>query len=77
MTSSAQIKEEANRAALIAQAAAVKEKQMLEMKDTEIKAAKERLEIETALPVSTAKVKVYEESEGRLFQVSETKAPAT
>lgn len=73
--SSARMKEEANRAALMAQAAALKAKQELELKEAEIKAAKERLEIDTALAVSTAKMKVYEEFEGQ-SQVSEIKPAA-
>lgn len=71
--SSERVKEEANRAALMARAASLKEKQALELKEAEIKAAKERLEIETAIAVSTAKVKVYEECEGVKSQVSETR----
>ena len=72
--SAARMKEEANRAALMAQAAALQEKQALELKEAEIKAAKERLEIDTALAVSTARMKVYEECEELQSQTG-TKEP--
>lgn len=74
--SSARMKEEANRAALMAQVAALQEKQELELKEAEITAAKKRLKIETALAVSTAKMQVYEEYEGQQSQISETKSAA-
>ena len=72
--SAARMKEEANRAALMAQAAALQEKQALELKEAEIKAVKERLEIDTALAVSTARMKVYEECEELQSQTG-TKEP--
>lgn len=61
--SSACMKEAANRAALIAKAAALEERQSLEIKEAHIKAEKERLEILTALAEANARIKVYEECE--------------
>ncbi|KAL0162191.1 hypothetical protein M9458_041587, partial [Cirrhinus mrigala] len=46
---SARLKEEAKRAALLAKGAALKERQALEMKEAQLKAEMEKLEIETAL----------------------------
>ncbi|KAL6470524.1 hypothetical protein MHYP_G00216430 [Metynnis hypsauchen] len=57
------MKEEANRAALMAKAAALTHIQALELKEAHLKAERQRLEIETALAMANAKIKVYEESE--------------
>ncbi|XP_053713046.1 uncharacterized protein LOC128754445 [Synchiropus splendidus] len=56
-------REEANRAALIAKAAALKGKQALALKEAQSMADKEQLEIETELAASTARMKVYEQYE--------------
>ncbi|KAI2661726.1 G2 and S phase-expressed protein 1 [Labeo rohita] len=70
--SSARLKEEANRAALLAKAAAVKERQALEMKEAQLKAEMEKLEIETALAMSDAKIKVYQDCEERQHYASQS-----
>ena len=61
--SAARLKEEANRAALIAKAASLKGRQALELKEAQLRAEKEQLEVETALAISAAKIKVYKENE--------------
>lgn len=60
---SARLKEEANRSALLAKAAAAKERQALQMKEMQLKAEMEQLEIKTALAMSDAKIKVYQTCE--------------
>ncbi|RXN30628.1 hypothetical protein ROHU_017620 [Labeo rohita] len=70
--SSARLKEEANRAALLAKAAALKERQVLEMKEAQLKAEMEKLEIETALAMSDAKIKVYQDCEERQHYASQS-----
>lgn len=75
--STARMEEEANRAALIAQAAALKERQPSEMKEAQIKAEREQLEIETALAAANARMKVYEECEEHRNQVGMNKPAAT
>lgn len=60
---SARLKEEATRAALEAQAAALRQKQALALKEAQLMAEKEELQIQTALAVSNAKIKVYENHE--------------
>lgn len=62
--SSAHLKEAANKAAIEAKVAALKEKQALELKEIQLKAEKEELMLRTALAESTAKMKVYEGFEG-------------
>ena len=59
------MEEAANRAALIAQAAALEERQSLDIKEAHIKAEKEKLEILTALAAANARIKAYEECEER------------
>ena len=66
--SSLRIKEEANRAALLARAAALKKKQALQLEEAQMEAKKiqlkaqiEELEVETAIAESTAKLQVMEE----------------
>lgn len=53
--STAHMKEEANRAAVITQATTLKEKESLEMKEAQIKAENEKLDILTALTAANAK----------------------
>lgn len=60
---SARQKEQAERAALVAHAASLKQRQELEMEECRLKARKEQLEIETAIAASTAKIKVLEDYE--------------
>lgn len=59
--SSARLKEEAKRAALEAKAAVFKQKQALALKEVQLSTEKEELELKTALAVSNAKIKIYEE----------------
>lgn len=60
-SSSAHIREEAEQAALIACAAALKKKQALELEEVQLKAKKEQLAIETAIAESSVKLKGFEE----------------
>lgn len=60
---SARLREEANRAALVAKAAALKERQALALKEAQLKAEKEQLDVETELAACTARLKVYTEYE--------------
>ena len=73
--SSARIKEEAERAALIARSAALKEKQALEIEaaqlkakreieEAEIKAKRDQLDVDAAIAASNAKIKVLKEYDG-------------
>lgn len=55
-TSSAQIKAAAERAALVAQMAALKEQHALDEQEQQIRRRKEQLNLETALAASTAKL---------------------
>ena len=55
---SAYLREETRRAALEAQAAALRQKQALALKEAQLMAEKEELQIQTALAVSNAKIKV-------------------
>lgn len=57
---SARQKEQAERAALLAHAASLKQKQELEMEECKLKARMDQLKIETAIAVSTTKIKVFE-----------------
>lgn len=50
-------------AALEAQAAALRQKQALAPQEAQLMAEKEELQIQTALAVSNAKIKVYEDHE--------------
>ncbi len=61
--STVRLREEANRAALMAKAAALKEKQALALKEAQLKMDKEQLEIETELAASAARLKIYAEYE--------------
>lgn len=72
MASSACLKAEAIRAVLLAKAAALKERQQLEMKEALLKAEKEKLEIETALAMSNAKIKVYLDCEEQRHYASQS-----
>ncbi|XP_039467663.1 uncharacterized protein LOC120440088 isoform X1 [Oreochromis aureus] len=56
-------KEEAERAALLARAASLKQRQALDIEECKLKARREQLEIETAIAASTAKIKVLEDCE--------------
>ena len=67
---SARLREEANRTTLVAKAAALKEKQALALKEAQLAADKEQLEIETELAASNARIKVYAEFESPQQQVS-------
>lgn len=58
--SSARLKEEATRAALEAKAANLKQKQALALKEAQLQAEKEELEVHSALAEVNAKLKVYE-----------------
>ena len=60
---SARLKEEANRAALLAKAASLKDMHALEQKEAQLRADREQLELQTALAVSDAKIKVFKENE--------------
>ena len=57
-TSSARIKAEANRAALIARVAALKERQALDEQEQQLKRKREQLDLEAELAASTAKLAV-------------------
>lgn len=67
---SARLREEANRAALVAKAAALKAKQALALKEAQLTVDKEQLEIETELAASNARIKVYAEYESPQQQVN-------
>lgn len=62
--SSARLKAEMERAALVAQAAGLKQKHALEEQEAEFKSEKEELEINTALAAADAKLKVLRKYEG-------------
>lgn len=62
-TSSVRLKAEVERATLLAQAAALKQKQELERQEAELKAKREALELQTAIAASDAKLKVLENYE--------------
>lgn len=55
--------EQAEHAALLAQAASLKEKETLELEECKLKARKDQLKIETAISASSAKLKVLENCE--------------
>ncbi len=57
------MKEEAEKAALLAKAAALKKKQALQVEEVNLKTKLEELELQTAIAISDAKLKVYEERE--------------
>lgn len=57
------MKEEAEKAALLAKAAALKKKQALQVEEINLKAKLEQLELQTAIAVSNTKLKVYYEHE--------------
>lgn len=57
-TNSARIKEEAERAALLAQAASLKERHALEEQEQQLKRRREQLELEAMLAASNAKLEV-------------------
>ncbi|XP_024123270.2 uncharacterized protein LOC112143483 [Oryzias melastigma] len=61
--SSARHKAQAERAALLARAASLKQRQALDIEECKLKTKREQLEIETAIAESTAKIKVLEECE--------------
>lgn len=69
--STARLREEANRAALVAKAAALKGKQELALKEAQLKVDKEQLEIETELAASAARLKVYDEYESPRRRLSD------
>ncbi|KAL7868352.1 hypothetical protein SRHO_G00097360 [Serrasalmus rhombeus] len=69
--SSARLKAEMERAALLAQATALKQKQDLERQEAELKAKREQLDLQTAIAASDAKLRVLEVFENeRSSQVS-------
>lgn len=61
--SSVRLKAEMERATLLAQATALKQKQELERQETELKAKREQLDLQTAIAASDAKIKVLENFE--------------
>lgn len=69
------LKEEAKRAALIAKASSLKEKQALDLKEAQLKADKEQLEIETELAASAARLKIYANYESPQQKCSATATP--
>ncbi|KAL0157129.1 hypothetical protein M9458_048375, partial [Cirrhinus mrigala] len=54
------MKEEAEKAALLAKAASLKKKQALQLEEMNLKAKLEELEVQTAIAISDAKLKVYD-----------------
>ncbi len=62
-TSSARVKAEAKRAALLARASALRTKQELEAEELRLKAKKEQLELDTEIAASNAELKVLKEYE--------------
>lgn len=64
-TSSAAIKAEAEKAALIARAAALKERHALEEQEQQLRRKREQLEVETEIAASNAKLAVLQASDGR------------
>lgn len=74
-TSSAHLKAEMERATLLPQATALKQRQDLERQEADLKANREQLELQTAIAASDAKLKVLEHFENeRLSQVSHAHA---
>ena len=61
--STVRIKEEAERAAVIARALALEQKQVIDLEEAKLKAKREKLEVDAALAESTAKLKVLESYE--------------
>ena len=57
------MREEAKRAALLAQAALLKKKKEIQLKEANVRAEMEQLELDTAIAASDAKLKVYTEHE--------------
>lgn len=73
--SSVRLKAEMERAALIAQATALKQKQDFERQEAELKAKREEFELQMAIAASDAKLKIIENFENdRLSQASHAKA---
>ena len=70
--SSAAIKAEAERAALVARAAALREKHALEEQEQQLRRKREQLDLEAEIAASTAKLAVFQASERR----SSFKAPS-
>lgn len=62
-TSSARVKAEAKRAALVARVSALKKRQELEAEELRLKAKREQLELETEIAASNAELKVLKEYE--------------
>ncbi|KAL4005475.1 hypothetical protein ACER0C_005188 [Sarotherodon galilaeus] len=62
--SSARLKAELEKAAFLAQAAALKERRALEEQEAKLKAEKEELELRTALAATDAKLKILQRFEG-------------
>ncbi|KAL7871964.1 hypothetical protein SRHO_G00069470 [Serrasalmus rhombeus] len=62
-SSVARMKEEAKRAALLAQAESLKKKKVMQLQEANLRAEMEQLELETAIAASTAKLKVFESHE--------------
>lgn len=69
--SSARLKTEMEWAALLAKAAALKQRQALEEQEAKIKAEKEKLEIQTALAAADAKLEVLQRFEGSVVSQCE------
>lgn len=59
----AYLKQEAEHAALLARAAALKKKQSIEQEVAKLKAEQEQLEIDTAIAASFAKLKVFKDND--------------
>ncbi len=64
-TNSARVKAEVKRAALLAQASALRTKQELEAEELRLKAKKEQLELDTEIAASNAELKVLKEYESQ------------
>lgn len=73
-TSSARIKAEADRAALLAHVAALKEKHALEEQEQQLKRRREQLELEAMLAASTAKLAVLQASDVQSFSKASSNA---
>lgn len=70
--SSARLKAEVERAALLAKAAALKQKQDLERQEAELKAKREALHLQTAIAASDAKFKVLENAQNPALKALKT-----
>ncbi|MEQ2274681.1 hypothetical protein XENORESO_006368 [Xenotaenia resolanae] len=64
------MKAELERAALLVKASSLKEKRLLEETETKLKGKKEELEIQAALPVNEAKIKILSEYEDHTSKAS-------